>query len=334
LIDLAIGVLVFELGTRIRPRWLIDNPWLALTCLLESAFTGLLVAGGLVVLGAQPLAALVAGAIAMSTSPVITMVVMHESRPRGQVSERLLLMCAVNSVIAMLAIKAWRVWAAVDGPPGSELMAAATGATTVICGSFLLGVATGYALDRLSRPVRGESALAVLQIALVIVAALLATQWKLSPLLVLLVAGVVSRDRMGHRLTVEPHLGTAGAALSVLLFISFGVLFTLENASMLWPWVAAIIVTRFAGKALAIMALAKPSGLSGRQAIALTLALQPMGSLTVLLAADTFDWSVHLPGVGSPALQALLIATTLMQLTGPVWSQLALHLVARETYDR
>ena len=35
LIDLAIGVLVFELGARIRPRWLIDNPALALTSLLE-----------------------------------------------------------------------------------------------------------------------------------------------------------------------------------------------------------------------------------------------------------------------------------------------------------
>jgi Kef-type K+ transport system membrane component KefB len=30
LLDLAVGVLVFELGARIRPRWLFDNPTLAL----------------------------------------------------------------------------------------------------------------------------------------------------------------------------------------------------------------------------------------------------------------------------------------------------------------
>ena len=31
LIDLAIGALLFELGTRLRPRWLLDNRWLALS---------------------------------------------------------------------------------------------------------------------------------------------------------------------------------------------------------------------------------------------------------------------------------------------------------------
>ena len=35
IIDLAIAALVFELGSRLRPRWLIDNPWLAASCVLE-----------------------------------------------------------------------------------------------------------------------------------------------------------------------------------------------------------------------------------------------------------------------------------------------------------
>ena len=47
---------------------------------------------------------LVAGTVAMSTSPVITLAVMHETRPRGQVTERLLLMTAINSVLAMLLL--------------------------------------------------------------------------------------------------------------------------------------------------------------------------------------------------------------------------------------
>ena len=67
-----------------------------------------------------------------------------------------------------------------------------------------------------------------------------------------------------------------------------------------------------------------------RQAGALTLALQPMSSLAVLLAADTFGGAANPPGVDIFALQALLIATTLMQLTGPVWTSLALRQVAHE----
>jgi hypothetical protein len=77
--------------------------------------------------------------------------------------------------------------------------------------------------------------------------------------------------------------------------------------------------------------LARVSGLGWQQAAALTLALQPMSSLTALLAADTFGWSQQLPGADVNTLQALLLATTLMQLTGPIWTQLALRRVARES---
>ena len=93
---------------------------------------------------------------------------------------------------------------------------------------------------------------------------------------------------------------------------------------------AAIILARAVGKGVAVAALAKASGLGWRQAGALTLALQPMSSLAVLLAADTFAWASQLPGMDLAALQALLLATTLMQLTGPLWTAIALQKVARE----
>jgi len=331
LIDLAIGALLFELGTRIRPRWLIDNPWLALSSLLQALLCGALVAGLLMWLGAPGLTAAVAGVVALSTSPVIALAATHEARSRGQVTERLLLLTAVNGVIAVLGLKVLRVAMAADPSfPGEELMQAVISALRVISGSFLLGLAFGFALDRLSPLLRGTPAMPVLQIALVIIASMLAAQWTLSPLLALLVAGMTARARMAHGLTVEPHLGSAGAVLSVLLFISLGLLFTVEGFLTLWPLVLAIVLARLAGTGLAIGALARLSGLDLRQALALTLALQPMSSLAVLLAADTFGWTSQLPGAHTPTVQALLLAITLMQVTGPVWTQLSLRHVARE----
>jgi Kef-type K+ transport system membrane component KefB len=328
LIDLAIAVLVFELGSRIRPRWLLDNRWLALTCILEGVLAGLAVAGSLVLLGTPTLSAVIAGTVAMSTSPVIVMAVLHETRSRGQVTERLLLMTAVNSVLAMLALKVWHV---VAGVPPHDVAVSGTGALYVFSGSFLLGAVCGLLLEVLSRRVRGTSAMPVLQISLVIIASMLAVQWTLSPLLALLVAGMVARARMRHALTVEPQLGSAGAALSVVLFICLGVLLTLDHLLSLWPWVLAIIVARIVGKGFAVALLARPSGLGWQQATALTLALQPMSSLAVLLAADTFGWAGQLPAMDRAALQALLVATTLMQLSGPLWTTLALRRVARES---
>jgi Kef-type K+ transport system membrane component KefB len=270
--------------------------------------------------------------VALSTSPVIVLAVTHEARSRGQVTERLLLMAAINSVVAVVGLKVLRVVLASDASaPGDELMQALISALRVISGSFLLGVACGFVLDRVSPLVRGTPAMSVLQIALVITASMLAAQWTLSPLLALLVAGMTARARMSHGLTVEPHLGSAGAVLSVLLFICLGLLFTLEGFWSVWPWVLAIILARLLGTGLAVGGLARLSGLGWRQAAALALALQPMSSLAVLLAADTFGWTSQLPGVHGPTLQALLLAVTLMQFTGPVWTQLSLRHVARET---
>ena len=331
LIDLAVAAMLFELGSRLRPRWLIDNPWLAASCLLEGALAAAAVAIALMALGAPAESAWMAGAAAASTSPLISLAAVHEWRPRGQVAERLLTMCAINSLLAMLAIKLWPLWPAL-GPAGSagEVLRLATQALVVVCGSFLLGVAGAWVLEQASRVSRDEATMPVLQIAMVVLAAMLATAWNLSPLLTLLTAGMVARVRMQHRLNVQPQMGSAGAALTVLLFICLGLLSTTQGWREVWPWVAAIIGARLVGKGLAVALLARPSGLGWRQAAGLTLALQPMGGLAVLLVAPTFAHASQLPGADAQVLQALLVATTLMQITGPLWAQAGLCRVADE----
>jgi Kef-type K+ transport system membrane component KefB len=335
LVDLAIGVLVFELGSRIRPRWLVDNAWFASACVLEGLVAGGFVVIALIALGVATASAFVAGAVAMSTSPVITLATVHESRPRGQVTERLLMMSAISSVMAVLALKLVQLAGVADGVDAkSDLSSTAASAAYVAFGSFLLGAAMGWALERLCRVASGRGSMTVLQIALVVLATVLAARWTLSPLLTLLVAGVVARAQLGHRLTVEPQMGTLGASLTVLLFVSIGLLFSFDGLRSAWPWVLAIIGARLAGQAIAVGATARASGLGWQQGAALTLALQPMSGLLSLLAASTFSWSGQLPGVDQGLMHALLAATALMQLTGPLWAQGALQLVAQETDGR
>ena len=336
LIDLAIGAVLFELGSRIRPRWLLDNRALAITCVLQALLCALLAFVALIALGAPPLSAAVAGAVAASTSPVITLNAVHESAARGQVTERLLLMTVVNSVFAVLLLRALHIGLAGDGPAaaategGTGMFHALWRSLVVIAGSLLLGAAAGLLLDRLGRWMRATPAMPVVQIALVILASLLAAMWTLSPLLTLLVAGMTARWRMQHALTVEPMLGSAGAALNVLLFVSLGLLFSLEGFFSVWPWALAIVAARWLGSAVAVSALARPSGLGWRQSAGLIVALQPMSSLAVLMAASNFGWASQLGAVDSRTLQALLVAAMLMQLTGPLWSRLGLRRIAGE----
>lgn len=330
LLDLAVGVLVFELGSRIRLRWLVDNPWLAAQSVAEALLAGLAVMATLSWLGAPGVSAALAGAVAMSTSPVITMAVLHERQTRGQVTERLLMMTALNSVLAVLVIKVWHVFASADGSIGSDWLVALTNMVYVICGSFLLGAVLAMLLKLLSRPSRDGGSSAVLQLALLVIAALLAVQLTLSPLLALLIGGTIARVRLGHRLIVAPQLGTAGAALTVLLFVSIGLLATVDGFARVWPWVVAIVLARAFGKGLAVAAFTRVSGLGWRQSAALVLALMPMSQTALLLSTSTYGWSTDAPGVDAGIWQALLIATTLLQLVGPILTQLGLVRVAGE----
>lgn len=332
LLDLAVGVLVFELGSRVRPRWLADNPALALQSVAEALLTAAAVWALLFALGVGHASAAMAGAVAMATSPVITMAVLHEIQPRGQVTERLLMLTALNSVLAVLALKLWQLLASAgaDTGLGAEALAALTNMVVVLGGSLLLGAAAGLALAWLTRPNRDAASGVVLQLALIVMAALLAVQWSLSPLLTLLVAGAMARERLGHRLNVQPQLGSAGAALTVMLFVSIGLLATLDGLLTVWPLALAIIVARLLGKGVAVFALARVSGLGWRQATALTLALQPMAQTALLLTSSTYGWPAGTPAVDTGVLQALLIASTALQLTGPAITQFALHRVAGE----
>jgi Kef-type K+ transport system membrane component KefB len=331
LLDLAVGVLLFELGTRLQPRWLVHNPWLTLKSLGEALLAGGLVAFTLVWMGAPSASAVLAGIVAMSTSPVITLNGVTELSARGQVTERLLTLCAVNSVLAVLGLKVWGVVAAsfatAGTSPWSSVLAEALYA---LCGSFLLGAIAGLLVERLSRLLSNPPSRALLQLGIVVLSALLAAQYGLSALLALLVAGVVARARMGHTLQVEPQFGLLGSALTLLLFLSIGLLATLHGAGTLVPWVVAIIAARAVGKALAVMLLARPSGLGWRQSAGLALALQPASGLAVLSVGASFAWPSGWATPDAQVFEALLIAIGLLQVAGPAFTHWGLRLVARE----
>lgn len=331
LLDLAVGVLLFELGTRLQPRWLLHNPWLTLKSLGESLLSGALVALVLLQMGAPGGSAVLAGVVAMSTSPVITLNGIHELSARGQVTERLLTLCAINSVLAVLGLKVWGVVASSLATTGANAWPTVLAeALYALCGSFLLGALAGLLVERLSRLLGQASSRAILQLGLVVLSALLAAQYGLSALLALLVAGVVARTRMGHTLQVEPQFGLLGTALTLLLFLSIGLLATLHGPATLWPWVLAIIVARLVGKTAAVLLLARPSGLGWRQSAGLALALQPASGLAVLSVGASFSWP---PGWAVPDAQvfdALLIAIGLLQVTGPAFTHWGLRFIARE----
>lgn len=319
-IDIAIGFILFEVGQRLDLGWLRRNPALLMSSVLEAGLAFAAVFGVLSLLGFSPLLAACAAAIAMATSPAVVMTVMHEQRGQGQVSERLLLLSALNSVYAFLAVSMLFAWLNLEYRGGWS--AIILHPLYLIFGSLLLGlVASALTLALLRWVGRRPEVQYVCVFALVLAAVAAASALKLPVLLALLAYGTLTRmlDRDHHFARLD--FGRIGALFVVVLFTLSGASLSVEPVSQaLWAAVV-LIAARFAGKAVAIFALARPSGLQLRKASLLSVGLAPMSGIALALVQDT---SAVFPQFGPSLAAVMLSAIILLEVFGPLAVQFAL----------
>jgi Kef-type K+ transport system membrane component KefB len=110
----------------------------------------------------------------------------------------------------------------------------------------------------------------------------------------------------------------------------FVILFVLTGASLEFHVfgtaavgaVAAFIVVRFLGKALAIVALGRASGISRRASAWLAVALVPMSGLAVVMVRDTVTFY---PSFGRELAAVVLSVIVVLELAGPIATQWALR---------
>lgn len=321
LIDLALGILLFELGSKVNLRWLKANPWIAGTSLLEAAATFFAVFGLLLWFDVAHVTAAVVAAIAIATSPAIVVRTVTESRARGQVTERLLLMTALNCIYAIICHKL--AVAFMHDEAGTSLIHTVLQPIYLISGSALLGWLFGSAFNFIHRHMgQHEETFTFLLFGMIAIATIVASTLKLNPMLVLLAAGLITRYQRVHPRTFLPHFGSAGAILVVLMFTANGLAANLDGLRDSMLLVLLLILVRAIAKLLPVLVLARYSGISLHQAIALGIALVPMSSLTLLLTLDT---AVAFPAFASGLGLVLMSCIVILELAGPILVQMALR---------
>ena len=87
-VDLALGLIMFELGHRFDLEWMSRNRWLALAALGESLGAFFAIYAALLYFAYPPLLSAAATAVGTATSPAVVMVVAHELRASGQITKR------------------------------------------------------------------------------------------------------------------------------------------------------------------------------------------------------------------------------------------------------
>jgi Kef-type K+ transport system membrane component KefB len=320
LIDLSLGLIVFELGHRLDFQWLRRNRWLFAAAIAESVFCFWAIHAALLAFGFAPLLAASAAAIGTATSPAVALLVAHELRSAGQVTERMLLFTAVNSVFAYVALTLLLPFLHLQHEAAWSL--ALLHPLYLLGGSVLAGLATSLALLALARWVgKREDRQFILLVGLVFLAVGAARNLNLSVVVTLLTLGLLARNLDRRHVLLPLRFGYGGQLFFVILFVLTGASLQFAPLASVGLAVAAFIGARFAGKALALFAFAPLSGLRPGSAGLLSVALLPMSGMAVVMVLDT---AALYPEFGGELAAVVLSAVAVLELFGPIATQFAL----------
>jgi Kef-type K+ transport system membrane component KefB len=316
-VDLALGLVLFDLGRRVDLRWMGRDRSLAAAGLLESGLAFGAVFFTLEAFDFPPLQAAVAAAIAMATSPAVVLLVAQDTRAEGQVTERALNLVAMNSLVASILVT--MLFAAVHYQSSFALEAAILHPLYLFLGSVTLGAAMSTLTRAIARRLEKTNDLHFTLIAGMVVAAVgVATLFKLSVILSLLAFGLFARNAERSHDLLSVDLGRASRLLYIVLFVITGASLPAEALAAA-GWVAvALVAARAAGKLVGVALVTPFSHLNVRQVAGLAAALMPMSSLALLLQHDI---SANFPGFGEELSVAVLGGVIIAEILGPLLVQ-------------
>jgi Kef-type K+ transport system membrane component KefB len=319
--DFAAAVILFDLGQRVSFGWIRRNPALLGASVLESGLSFAGVFAVMQMLDFAPLPSALIAAISMATSPAVVLAVTREMRAQGQVTERTLLLTALNSIYAVVLSTLLLAWARVETRGVLDdfllhpawLIAGSLGLAALGARVFLL-VVVFVGRDR--------SAQILVMLAVVWIVFASAVALRLSPLLALLACGGFVRTFDRERLLATTDFGLAsGVALTLFFALSAAVV---DGSALVGVWMAALALTivRVACKVGAVGALAPLTGISMRKGLLTGLGLLPMSATAIMLTQQVSQLN---PQLGAQTSSVLLASVLILQVVGTLTLMYALR---------
>jgi len=323
LVDVALGLILFRLGAALHPLALIKNRPLLITGLLESGLTFAAIAALMLWLGTPALVALLAAAIAVSSSPAVLIHVSHELHARGPTLSAALALVALNNVLSFVlytaalpfALKAQQAdWFTIIGLPLYQAL-----------GAVLLGVVLAFALVRIGTLTRNddEHYRFALVVGGVMLCVGLSQAFQVSTLLAALTLGLASRGMQRRARLARKELGAGADLFFIVLFVFAGANLHLKDLWQLAPVALAFVAARVLAKLVAVMGCGRVFGYPVRQSWAAGLMLVPMAGLAIGLVQQTLKLA---PDAGRDVSAIVLGAVAVFETLGPPVVAFALRL--------
>lgn len=320
IVDLALGLILFELGYLV-PRSaagsglnrLLGGLGIALSC-------GLLMFALFAYWGFSVGSALFAAALCLATSPAITIATCSDVGARGERTDLLYTLVAINGCIAFSAVVLLTPF--LNDSEAISNLARVGGALGSIIGSVVLGGAcAGLVLlgaEKLENQPEHQHLLILGSIVLGVGTAI---YLDVSVFLPMLIFGFLVRAIDRERKVIAVRIASDARVFLVITFVLAGAALDIAYVGKYWPEALTIIVIRLAGQMLATALARKHLGLSRKESLLMTTGLQPMSSVALVLLVNTQMLYSDL----DPELVGMLLATILlMQLCGPLATQTAI----------
>jgi len=321
-VDFSLGLILFELGRRLDLRWLMRDGWLLASGVAESLLSFLFVYWTLRFFDVAPMYAATAAAIAVATSPAVLLMIVHDQRAKGPLTERMLTLTGLNNVIAFLVITL--LFGFVHLEYKANWVRALLHPLYLIAGSAALGYLAFVVARWLARWFgKREDIQFIMLLGLIVATVGLAISYKFSVLLALLAFGVFAKnlDRNHDLMAVE--FGPGGQLFLVVLFVITGAGLQLSELAVAGGLGLAFVLARLAGKLAGLAMFAPFSGLTQRKSALLGVGMVPMSAIAVVMVQGA---SQLYPEFGAKLSSIVLSAVVILELVGPLATQWALRL--------
>lgn len=320
LVDLSLGLVLFELGRRVDYKWLLREKGLLITGIAMSTITFFALFLLLTQFGVSKLVATMVAALGMATSPAVILNVVREVRAEGQVSERMLNIVVIGNAIAFVVFSMGLSAVHMEYQAGWE--------SYIFHPLYLLfgSVFLGWLMSRLLVWIgqwlgRDSQSQLILVLALIAATVGIAVMFNLSALIALLVFGIASRIQDPRHAVVEPDLSQFSGLFYIPLFVFAGANLELSHLRTLWPIALAFIALRMVIAMGTTLSLAHLNGMTLRKSILLGFGLTPLSGFNILMVQHAVGFYPQF-GVQLSALVVSILV--LLEILGPICTRYAL----------
>lgn len=318
--DIAVALVVYQLGRYVDIGWLRREKWLLITVAVSAVLCFGFVSIALIWFGTDSVLALLGGVMAIATAPAVVLVVLRDLKAEGQVTRRLAAMTALNNFVAVLA--AYALLPVIAHEAGTPVWTLIQHTLYSLVGSAILAYLTYWLMMPLARLLgRENSSQFVLVISVIALAIGVAHALHLPVMLTMLIFAILSKNLDRQFDLMELEFGVANELFVVMLFVTVGASMKLSDLSLLGYSVLILIAARFLAMGLGIFLFARFARMNWRQAGLLTLGTLPMTEIGVGLMQTVSSLYPHTTANVVPLLAGSMVV---LEFLGPVATQFAL----------